>query len=180
MVRQATGGTNAMDMRAKLELLIPGVQDTEEADLRAEVFRIAGDFEKGFRTGAKQKIVDDLLVLQSQWCQLTRQREDYVNVARREKFSSTCGDPPFPRRGLTLRAVPVAAGVVRDGAMPAAGALIEMTTERGGTTARNGPQHFAVLPAEHVMITFDEGSSRGADEIGHLQRWPAHLLFQLQ
>src|ERR1700687_2288736 len=179
MVRQATGGTNAMDMRAKLELLIPGVQDTEEADLRAEAFRIAGDFEKGFLTGATQKIVD-VLLLRSHWCQLTRQREDYVNVARREKFSSTCGDPPFPRRGLTLRAVPVAAGVVRDGAMPAAGALIEMTTERGVTTARNGPQHFAVLPAEPVPISFDEGSSRGADEIGHLQRWPAHLLFQLQ
>jgi hypothetical protein len=72
-----------------------------------------------------------------------------MDVACREKFSSTCRDPPFPRRGLTLRAVPVAVRVVRDGAMPAAGALIEMTA--------------------HV-----------ADEIGRLQRWPAHLLFQLQ
>ncbi len=62
-----------MDMRVKLELLIPGVQHTEEADLRAEMFGIAGNFEKGFCTGAKQKIVEDLLVLQSQWRQLTRQ-----------------------------------------------------------------------------------------------------------
>ena len=69
-----------------------------------------------------------------------------MDVARREKFSPTCGDPAFPGRGLTLRAVPVAAGVVRDGAMPAAGALIEMTAECGGTTARNGQQHFDVLP----------------------------------
>ena len=103
-----------------------------------------------------------------------------MDVAHREKFSSTCGDPPFPRRGLTLRAVPVAAGVVRDGAMPAAGALVEMTAQRGGTTARNGQQHFDMLPTEPVAISFDESSSRGADEIGHLQRWPAHLLLQLQ
>ena len=103
-----------------------------------------------------------------------------MDVARREKFSSTCGDPPFPRRGLTLRAVPVAAGVVRDGAMPAAGALVEMTAQRGGTTARNGPQHFDMFPTEPVAISFEESSSRVADEIGHLQRWPAHLLFQLQ
>ena len=167
-----------MDMRVKAEFLIPGVQHAEEADLRAEMFGIAGDFQKGFRTGAKQEIVDGLLVLQSQWRQLTREREDHMDVARREKFSSACCDPPFPGRRLTLRAVPVAAGVVRDGAMPAAGALVEMTAQCGGTTARNGPQHFDVLPAEPVPISFQESSSRGADEIGHLQGRPAHLLLQ--
>ena len=40
------------------------MQHTEEADPRAEESRIAGHFEKGFRTGAEQEIVDDLLVLQ--------------------------------------------------------------------------------------------------------------------
>ena len=57
-----------MDMRVKAKFLVPGVENAEETDLRAEMFGIAGEFEKGFRTGAKQKIVDDLLVLQSQWC----------------------------------------------------------------------------------------------------------------
>ena len=55
-----------MNMRVEPELLIPGVQYAEEADFRAEVLGIAGDFEKGFRTGAKQKIVNDFLVPQSQ------------------------------------------------------------------------------------------------------------------
>ena len=62
--RQAAGGNHAMDMRVKFELLIPSVQYAEEADLCAEMFGIASDFEKGFRTGTKQKIVDDLFVLQ--------------------------------------------------------------------------------------------------------------------
>jgi len=31
------------------------MQHTEEADLRAEKSRIAGHFEKGFRSGAEQK-----------------------------------------------------------------------------------------------------------------------------
>ena len=62
--------------------------------------------------------------------------------------------------------------------MPAAGALIEMTAECGGTTARNGQQHFDVLPANPLAVSFDEGSSRGADEIGHLEGWPAHLLLR--
>ena len=54
-----------MDMGVESKFLIPGVQHTEEADLRAEMLGIAGDFEKGFRTGTKQKIVDDLLVLRA-------------------------------------------------------------------------------------------------------------------
>jgi hypothetical protein len=60
--------------------------------------------------------------------------------------------------------------------MSAAGALIEMTAECGGTTPANGQQHFDVLPTEPVAISFDEGISRGADQIGHLERWPGHLL----
>jgi hypothetical protein len=35
------------------------VQHAEEADFRAEVSRIAGDFEKCFRTGAEQQAIDD-------------------------------------------------------------------------------------------------------------------------
>ncbi len=60
--------------------------------------------------------------------------------------------------------------------MPATGAPIEMTAKCGGTTPRNGPQYFHVLPTEPVAVSFDEVVSRGADDIGHLQRWPAHLV----
>src|ERR1700683_2333575 len=109
-----------------------------------------------------------------------------MHVRLREKFRATCSDPGFPGRGLTLGAVPVATGVIGDGAMPATGALIEMTAQGGGTTAPNGLQHLDVLPAEPVAISFQESSARAADEIGHLQGRPTHLLllcgplFQLQ
>src|SRR5438445_9689015 len=100
-----------------------------------------------------------------------------MDVGRREEFSSTCRDPPFPGRGLALRAVSIAAAVVGDGgAMPAAGAFIEMAAECGGATPRNGQQHFDMLPAEPVAVSFEEGSSCDADEIGHLEGRPAHLL----
>src|ERR1700675_3873726 len=92
-----------------------------------------------------------------------------MHVRRREKFRATCSDPAFPGRGLTLGAVSVATGVIGDGAMPATGALVEMTAQCGGTTAPNGPQHFDVFPAEPVAISFQESSARAADEIGHLR-----------
>ena len=59
--------------------------------------------------------------------------------------------------------------------MPAAGAFVEMTAECGGPTPRNGQQHFDMLPTDPLAVSFDEGRSRGADDIGHLQRRPAHL-----
>src|SRR5258705_4198091 len=140
------------------------------------MFRIARHFEKGFGTGTEQQTVKDLLVLQDQWSQPAGQCEDHVQVAGREKFSSTSSDPAVPSSGLTLRAMAIAAAVIGDGGtMSAAGALIEMTAECGSTTPPNGQQHFDVLPTEPVAISFDEGISRGADQIGHLQRWPGHL-----
>jgi hypothetical protein len=65
--RQAAVGYRAMYMRVKFEFLTPGMQHAEEANLCAEVFRIAGNFEECFCTGSEQEIVDDLLILKSQW-----------------------------------------------------------------------------------------------------------------
>src|SRR5215469_5949468 len=100
-----------------------------------------------------------------------------MHIAGGEKLQTTRLDPTVPGHGLTLRAVAVAARVVRDGAMPAAGALVEMTAECSGTTPSNGSQHFDVLPSEPVTVSFEESGSRCADQIGQLQGWPTHLPF---
>src|SRR5215469_8788404 len=59
--REAAGGHDTMNVRVNIELLAPSVQDTEETDLRTEVFRVTSDFEKGFCTGTEQEIVENLL-----------------------------------------------------------------------------------------------------------------------
>src|SRR5215471_17005470 len=76
---------------------------------------------------------------------------------------------------IELWAVAVATAIVGDGAMPAAGALVEMTAECSGTAAGNGQQYFALLPAEPLTVSLEKSASRGANQIGHLQGWPAHL-----
>src|SRR5260370_1097654 len=95
-----------MYMRVGRELLTPGMQNAEEADFCTEVLGIAGHFEKSFRTGAKQETVEDLLVLQDQRGQMTRKREDNMDVTRWEKLLATCCEPAIARSCLTLRAVP--------------------------------------------------------------------------
>src|SRR5262250_3199979 len=167
-----------MNMGMQVELLIPRVQHTEKTNFRPKVSRIPRDLKKGFGAGAEQQAIDELFVLQCQACQLRGKCKDYVDVARREKFLLTRGDPAVPGSGLTLRAVAIAAAVIRDGGtMPAAGALIDMAAECGGTTSRNGQQHFDVLPADPLAISFDKSSSCAADEIAHLQGRPTHLPF---
>ncbi len=70
--RQSAGGHDAMRVRVMFELLIPGAEHTEEADLRAELLRIASDFEEGFGAGLQQEMVQDFLVLQGERCQFMR------------------------------------------------------------------------------------------------------------
>jgi hypothetical protein len=59
-----------MGVGVMFEFLIPGVKHTEEADLGAEMFGIASDFEERFGTGLQQEVVQDLLVLQGERRQL--------------------------------------------------------------------------------------------------------------
>ena len=65
--RQSTGWCHAMHMWVKVEFLTPGVQHAEKANFCAKMFGIAGNFEQCFGTGSEQEIVDDLLILKSQW-----------------------------------------------------------------------------------------------------------------
>src|SRR5258708_36149823 len=115
-----------MYMRVKFEFLTPGMQHAEEADLCTEMLRIVRDLQKSFRTGAKQEIVDDLLVLQDQGSQMTRKCEDHMDVRCREKLLATRCEPAIASSCLTLRAMPISTRVVGDGAMSTASAFIEM------------------------------------------------------
>jgi len=174
--RQSAGGHDAMHVRVVFELLIPSVEHTEEADLGAEMFGIASDGEEGCGTGLQQEMVQEFLVLQGERRQFMRQGKDNMDVARGEKHLTTRLEPTSTGVGLTLRAVPVAAAVVRDGRTEATvDALIEMPAQGGGATARDGSQHGEVLPGDPSAAAFDEGASCGANQIGHLKRRPVHL-----
>jgi hypothetical protein len=164
-------------MRVKLEFLVPGVEHAEEADLGTQMGRIARDLEQGFGAGPEQQTIDEFPVLESHPSQLWRQGEDDVDIGRGQQFTATRCDPAFPRTGLTLGAVPVATAVVGDGGtISAAGAFIDMAAKSGGATARDGPQDLKVGPAEPGTVPLDEVCTCAANDVGHLELWPTHLL----
>ncbi len=118
--RQTTGRNNAVDVRMMLKLLVPGVKDAEETDLSAEMPGIFSDFQKRLGTAPEQQAVDDLFVLQGQWRQFVRERENDVGIARGQQFGAARVKPAVACVTLTSRAMPVPARIIRDGLMAAA------------------------------------------------------------
>jgi hypothetical protein len=84
-----------MYLRVQFEFLSPTVRRTEETDFCTEMLGIARDFQKGFRTGAKQEIVEHLLVLQDQWSQPVSQLPQVVVSKAREHTVLVHAPCPF-------------------------------------------------------------------------------------
>ena len=57
--------------------------------------------------------------------------------------------------------------------MAARVAVIDMTTERGGPTARDRAKHGPLLDAEPRML-LDEGVTLRMEDVGHLHGGPGH------
>ncbi len=82
--------------------------------------------------------------------------------------------PLIPGVGLTLRTMPVPTRVIRDGLMPAAVALIAMTTERGRAAARDGVEDLNLWIGQGSSIAIQKSIAAPLNDIGHLPRWTCH------
>src|SRR5271165_4371849 len=85
--------------------------------------------------------------------------------------------PALARLGLTLRAVPVATGVIGDGLEIASRAGVQMAPERSRSTCGDGPQHAELLIAKPGVVLFSEAVALDAKDIGHFYQRPSHLFF---
>ncbi len=87
-----------------------------------------------------------------------------MNIGRGQKFTAPGLDPAFAGARLTLRAMAIAATVIRDGgAMSATDAFIDVTTECSGATARDRDQDLDMGPADPHSIALDECTSCSAN-----------------
>jgi hypothetical protein len=62
--RESASGDDAMQVGMMLQVLSPGVQDTEQSDIGSQVLRVASDFEQRCGSGVKEQVVKQSLVLQ--------------------------------------------------------------------------------------------------------------------
>ena len=99
----------AMQMRVVHQVLPPGVEHGQEADLGAEVGRIGGDGAQRLRDGPEQNVVDHGLVLEGDGGDLLRHGEHDMEVWRVEQLRLTVVQPLSPCETLAFWTIPVAA-----------------------------------------------------------------------
>jgi hypothetical protein len=79
------------------------------------VARLDGDITQRLGHCAEQDVIDDALVVEGNRRRGGQQGEDDVEIRHRQQLGLPRFEPGGPRQALTLRAVPVAARVERDG-----------------------------------------------------------------
>ena len=170
-----------MNMRMMLQLLSPTMKHAEEADFRSQAFGISGDLNQRFSAESEQHRVDELLVLQRELRQESGHCEDNMRIWNRKKFFLPSIDPTTAGVGLAFWAVSIKTRVVRVAGISAfrIRAFIQVIAKIGCTTALDRSQNFQMLSCDPIAAIFDEAFSNGADNIGHLDWRPVHLLVRI-
>ena len=110
MIRsKAAGGNDAVDVRMKLQALIPTMEHAEETDLGSKMPRIASDLQQGLGARVKEQVVNEPLVLQCERGQFLRQCEDGVDITSGQQFPLARLEPASARVALAAWAMPISA-----------------------------------------------------------------------
>ena len=77
---ETAGGNDAVEVRVQAQVLSPGVQDAEEADLGSEMLGICCDFEHGLSASPEEQIEEQPGISLTERVQRMRQSKDDVEV----------------------------------------------------------------------------------------------------
>ena len=77
------------------EVLTPGMENADNPDRCAEMFRVLGEFQEGLGGRAKKQIVQDLPVHQNQGIQFGGEGEDHMEVFNGQEVLTASLDPLF-------------------------------------------------------------------------------------
>jgi hypothetical protein len=169
----AAGG-DAVDMGVMLEVLVPGVEDGEEADLGPEVVGAGGDLLQGLRGGAEEQAVDHARVRQGDRVERRRQGEDEVEIFDGQQFRLAGLHPVGGGGGLALGAVAVAAGVVGDLAVAALIAFLDVAAQFGGPADGDIMEDETLFVGEPGAVAIEEGIAVSSEDVGDFEPWPGH------
>lgn len=167
-----------MQMRMVHQILSPSVQDSDEADLGPQMFRIGGDRAQGFGGGAKQEIVDHRLVLIGHRRDHLGQRKDHVEILHRNEIGLAIFQPLRTHQGLTLRAMAISATVEGNAPVTAGIALLDVFAKRGGTATLDGAHDAALPTAECRSVLLTVEGPGLAKDVRHLEPGGTHVRSQ--
>ena len=154
--------------------LAPGMQDREEADVGAEMPRIACHGQEGVGHGLKQARIEGTRVLQHQRAEGMREREHHMEVGDVEELRFAGGKPRRLRAALALGAMPIATGVIGNLGVVTVVALRLVASEGCRPAGRNGPQDPPLLGGDGRAIAREIRLAILPDHVRHFEARAAH------
>jgi hypothetical protein len=145
------------------------MKDCNKTDLGAEMLRVGRDHTQRLGRGLEQDGVDRSLVLERDRGDGRGQREDDMEIGRRQELDLPGGEPFGSCLPLALRAMPVATRVVGDAGLAAILAPLDMTAQRRGPAQRDGAHHAALDASEMAIVGPTIGSAVAAEDVRHFQ-----------
>src|SRR5512145_843034 len=94
-----------------VEVLPPGMEHGEAADVRPKMLRVPGDVLEGLCHGPKEHALEDTGLLEAQGTAGVWQRQHHMDVGDIEHLTFPRGEPSHLGGSVTLGAVAVATGV---------------------------------------------------------------------
>jgi len=169
----ATTRNHAVQVRMGEEVLSPGVQERETADLRTQVFWVLGNRPQGFGSGTKQHRVDGAAILKRQRSELVREREHDMEVLHIENLSLTGLKPSRSSRPLTLWTMPVATRTVHRHLVTALLATLATGAQSRCPTLGQSIEDAKLLLRGSVALQISR--TVDSDDIGHFRPMFAHF-----
>jgi len=163
-----------MHVRMMRQRRTPGVQHQRGADLGTQVFRIGCDGRQRFGCHVEQQSVDCHLVGVGNGADRLWQREDDVVILDRQQVGLSGFKPTLRGTRLTLRAVPIAAGVVADLLMVAGIAAQCVSPQCRRTALFDGRHSLELTEAQVSGLLLAPCRTVGAEDVGDLQGRPPH------
>jgi hypothetical protein len=158
-----------MDVRMVMQVLAPGVEHGDEADLGAEMLWVGADRAERLGRCLEQDGVDRLLVLERDLGDRRRQREHDMEIRRRQQLGLPGRQPFGTRLPLTLRAVPVPAGIVGAAHQSARRADLGVAAQRRRPAQFDGAHHASFDAAKMTVMRPAIGVAVAAEDIRHFQ-----------
>lgn len=148
---QSAAGYNHMDMGMELEILPPGMQYGGYTGSRSQIFPVCAQFQHNGGRGLKQQVVHGVLLAPENRIQLSRNRENSMEIGNIQQILPLFIDPFLFRKGLAFGTVPVPAGIVRNPCVPTGITGIHMRTQ-GRSPAGNDVFRRFPLRRTHQML----------------------------
>jgi len=156
-------------MRMVVEVLSPGMEHGDGADLGAQMPGIGSNQAQGVGGRLEQQPIDELLAVKGDLTKPGRQGEDQMKIGHRQQLGLALDQPLDGRCPLTLRAVPVAAGIVSDADLAAALTLLDVAAQSGGAAGFDGGHDAPLVAAEVIGMGVAVSSTVAAEDVRHLK-----------